>query len=397
MYIKFIIMRFSFVFILLWLAFACQWLRADAPESQKIVNADARFDHYLSMLRGRRVGLLVNHTSLVGGRHLCDTLMALGIDVRLIFAPEHGFRGTAAAGEHVSSGTDAATGLPVHSLYGRTRRPTPAQMSEVDVVVFDIQDVGARFYTYISTMHYMMEACAEAGVHFMVLDRPNPNGHYVDGPVLRPAFASFVGMHPIPVVHGLTVGELALMINGEGWLRGGGRCRLTVIPVGGYRHSMPVEIGVAPSPNLPNAQAVRLYPSLCFFEGTHVSVGRGTPFPFQVVGAPGSRFGTFTFTPQSIAGKAVNPPCCGRLCSGLDLRRADTPACLDLSLLVDFYRLSGGSDAFFADRRFFDLLAGTDSLRLQIEAGRTAEQIRASWRDELGAYMSLRQKYLIYE
>ena len=192
MYIKFIIMRFSFVFILLWLAFACQWLRADAPESQKIVNADARFDHYLSMLRGRRVGLLVNHTSLVGGRHLCDTLMALGIDVRLIFAPEHGFRGTAAAGEHVSSGTDAATGLPVHSLYGRTRRPTPAQMSEVDVVVFDIQDVGARFYTYISTMHYMMEACAEAGVHFMVLDRPNPNGHYVDGPVLRPAFASFV-------------------------------------------------------------------------------------------------------------------------------------------------------------------------------------------------------------
>ncbi|EMR04826.1 hypothetical protein ADICEAN_00097 [Cesiribacter andamanensis AMV16] len=250
-----------------------------------------RKDLYLPLLRGKRIGLIVNHTSLVpqpGGEalHLVDLLLKEGLQVKKVFAPEHGFRGTADAGEKILSGTDAQTGLPVVSLYGNNKKPSPEQLQDVDVLVFDIQDVGARFYTYISTMHYTMEAAAEQGKQMVVLDRPNPNGHIIDGPVLDPRFRSFVGMHPIPVVHGLTVGELAQMINGEGWLAGEKKASLTVVPLQGYTHSTPYVLPVRPSPNLPNQQSIYLYPSLCLFEGTPISLGRGTPFPFQVIGYP---------------------------------------------------------------------------------------------------------------
>jgi uncharacterized protein YbbC (DUF1343 family) len=363
-------------------------------KAQRVLTGAEQSEKYLPLLQGKQVGLVVNHTSTVGDRHLVDYLLAQGVKIKAIFAPEHGFRGDADAGETVKSGVDAKSGLPVISLYGNNKKPTPAQLSGIDYLIFDIQDVGVRFYTYISTMHYAMEAAAEQGLKFMVLDRPNPNGDYIDGPVLDMKHSSFVGMHPIPVVHGLTVGELAQMINGEGWLAGGKKADLTVITNANYTHETPFEVPIKPSPNLPNAQSIRLYPSLCFFEGTDISVGRGTYFPFQVIGFPESKYGSFSFKPVSIEGMSKNPPHENKVCYGLDLRDVKVKPGLDLSYLIRFYQISGKGEKFF--NTFFTNLAGTTELNRQIVAGMTEEQIKTTWKKDLDAYRAMRAKYLLY-
>lgn len=349
------------------------------------------------LLGGKKVGVLVNHTSLVGERHLVDIMFTKGINIRKIFAPEHGFRGNYDAGELVGDETDSATGIPVISLYHENREVKDEDIKGLDVVVFDIQDVGVRFFTYISTMHYMMEACARNNVEFIVLDRPNPNGDYVDGPVLKSEFRSFVGMHPIPVVHGLTVGELAKMINGEGWLEEDLRCNLKVITVEGYVHSMYYELPVKPSPNLPNMLSVRLYPSLCLFEATVMSVGRGTYFPFQVVGAPDPVYGDFTFTPESIDGMAKNPKYEGRVCFGKDYRGLE-PELHRFSLdpFLSFYKKAKDGTDFISRPDWLNLLSGDDRLKDQIKNGWSEAKIRHSWSDELEEYEDLRNKYLLY-
>lgn len=350
-----------------------------------------------TFFKGKKVGMLVNHTSLIDDRHLVDSLLSRGIYIHTIFAPEHGFRGTADAGEHVKTGVDPKTGISIISLYGANKKPLPDQINDLDVVLFDIQDVGVRFYTYISSMHYMMEACAEHDVKFIVLDRPNPNGDYFDGPVLENDFHSFVGMHPIPIVHGLTVGELAQMINQEGWLSGGKKCDLEVIKVKNYSHQMPYPLPVKPSPNLPNALSIRLYPSLCFFEATEVSVGRGTHMPFQIIGYPDSIFGTYIFTPRSIDGMSKNPIQLDRVCYGVDLRNVETTNHrFTLKYFLDFYNKPGYAEALVTRERWFNLLAGTDRLLQQIKSGASEKEIRASWEPELAAYKILRDRYLLY-
>ena len=351
---------------------------------------------YLPLLKGKSVALVVNHTSVVGSTHLVDTLQKSGVKIVKIFAPEHGFRGEAAAGEHVNSSTDQRTGLPIVSLYGSNRKPTAEQMADVDVVLFDIQDVGARFYTYISTMHYAMEAAAENGKQMIVLDRPNPCD-YVDGPVLTDAkFMSFVSMHAIPLLHGCTVGELAQMINGEGWLSKGVKCDLKVIPLKGWKHRQPYSLPIKPSPNLPNDQAIALYASLCLFEATEVSVGRGTYMPFQVIGFPNPDFGSFTFTPVAIKGFDNKPLQKDQLCYGIDLRKAKDPKGFSLAYFLDFYKKSKADSAFISRPAFFDKLAGTDVLRKQIIAGLDEKQIRQSWQNDLSKYKTIRKKYLMY-
>ena len=371
-----------------------------AAETGLKVGAE-RLDLYLPNLRGSRgVALLVNQTSMVGHTHLVDTLLGLGVKVAKIFAPEHGFRGSADAGEKVRDGKDLQTGLPIVSLYGSSRKPTSKDLEGIDVVVFDIQDVGARFYTYISSMHYVMEACAEQGVRFLVLDRPNPNGHYVDGPILQEKYQSFVGMHPVPIVHGMTVGEYAGMINGEGWLANGAKCELTVVPCAGYTHLTPYELPVAPSPNLPNMRAIYLYPSICFFEGTVASEGRGTPHQFQVYGHPDYPEGDYSFTPVSMPG-AKYPKLEGQLCRGYSLvgRPPDSirsEAKINLSYLINFYREFPDKDDFFLKNLFFDKLAGGPQLRRQIVAGKTEAEIRETWQEGLEAFREVRQKYLLY-
>ena len=317
------------------------------------------------------VAVVGNQTSIVGNTHLVDTLIASGVNVAKIFCPEHGFRGTAAAGAKVDNSTDPKTGLPIISLYGKNKKPTPEQMENVDVVLFDLQDVGCRFYTYISTLHYVMEACAEAGIPLVVLDRPNPNGHYVDGPVLDTAhYRSFVGMHPVPVVYGMTIGEYAQMINGEGWLKGGMKCRLTVVPMDGYkRDSVGYVLPVPPSPNLRTTHAVALYPSLCLFEGTNCGVGRGTDWPFEWV----------TYEKDT-----------------LDLRQEKAPAAFSLRYLMEMYRRVP-KGKFFLKSNFFEKLAGTTELRHQIEAGMDENDIRATWQPGLERFKEIRKKYLIYQ
>lgn len=361
----------------------------------------ARFDKYLSLLEGKRVGIVANHTSLVGDVHLVDTLLNLGVTVQKVFAPEHGFRGDAANGEKIESGVDPLTGLPVVSLYGKDKKPSPSMLADVDVLLFDIQDVGARFYTYISTMHLVMEAAAENNKLVIILDRPNPNGFYVDGPVLEPEFQSFVGMHPIPVVHGLTVGELAKMILGEKWLKDGVQCELEVVLCEGYTHRIKYELPVAPSPNLPNMTSVYLYPSLCFFEPTKVSVGRGTDVPFQTIGYPGYGIGSFAFTPRSIPGKSLHPKYEGEECFGHNLTNFASfyffnERKLYLDWLVEMYGYYGASDDFFTSPKFFDKLCGTRSVREQLKAGNTAEEIRESWIPSLEKYKDMRKNYLLY-
>ena len=358
----------------------------------------ARLPLFLPWLRGQRVGLVVNQTSRIGSTHLADTLKALGVNLTAIFAPEHGFRGEAADGATIADGRDSRTGVPVRSLYGATKKPTPALLADVDVLVFDIQDVGARFYTFISTLHYVLEAAAEQHKQVVVLDRPNPNGAVVDGPVLEPRFRSFVGLDPLPICHGLTVGELAGMLNGEHWLAGGVQCRLRVVPLGGgYTHATPYALPVRPSPNLPTVRAVALYPSVCLLEGTNVSVGRGTTRPFEVAGAPtqpASR--PYQFTPHPNAGSPT-PPLNGQLCYGLDLHQPapNEPAeFFTVRYLLDFYQQSTDKPHFFG--KYFEELAGTDSLRAQVVAGRSEAWIRASWEPKLGQYKAIRKKYLLY-
>jgi uncharacterized protein YbbC (DUF1343 family) len=367
----------------------------DAPPTAPALRVGAeQFTQYLPQLKGKRVGLVVNQTARVGKAYLVDTLLAQGVSVKVIFGPEHGFRGEAADGATIKDGKDARSGLPVRSLYGATKKPTPAMLADVDVLVFDIQDVGTRFYTFISTMHYVMEAAAEQGKEVVVLDRPNPNGWYVDGPVLEPAHKSFVGMHPIPIVHGLTVGELAKMINGENWLAGGKQCRLTVIPVAGYTHTTRYALPIAPSPNLPNPHSVALYPTVCMLEGTDVSVGRGTPTPFEVIGAPTQpATRPFSFTPKPNAGSPT-PPQNGKLCYGLDLGQTGNDVGFSVKYLLDFYQQSTAKDKFFS--KYFEQLSGTPALRQQIIAGKSEEEIRKSWEPALGQYKVLRKKYLLY-
>ena len=353
---------------------------------------------YLPLLKDKRVALVVNHSSIIVQNntktHLVDTLLSQKVQIKRVFAPEHGFRGDADAGETVKNETDTKTGLPVVSLYGKNKKPTPEQIADVDVVIFDIQDVGVRFFTYISTMHYVMEACAENNKMCIVLDRPNPNGDYVDGAVLQKGFESFIGMHPIPVVHGLTVGELAQMINGERWLKNGVQCNLKVIPLKNYTHQTAYILPVKPSPNLPNPQSIRLYPSLCFFEGTPLSVGRGTDFPFQVIGYPSKNMGEFTFTPVSKVGMAKNPLFENQLCYGVDLRNIKAPT-FTLSYLIDFYKKYPEKDKYFS--QFFDKLAGNSLLKEQIKKGLSEEEIKKTWQTDLDAYKKLRKKYLLYE
>ncbi|MGF7214489.1 uncharacterized protein YbbC (DUF1343 family) [Spirosoma lacussanchae] len=368
---------------------------SQAVQAQPVTGA-SQLPLYLPALQGKRVGLVVNHTSTIGRTHLVDTLLARGISIKTIFAPEHGFRGQATDGEEISSGRDSRTGIYITSLYGKNRKPTPEQMDSLDVILFDIQDVGTRFYTYISTMHYVMEACAETRKPMIVLDRPNPNGHYIDGPVLDPKFKSFVGMHPIPVVHGLTIGELARMINGEGWLGPGRIAPLTVIPVKNYTHKTPYVLPIPPSPNLPNQQSVLLYPSLCFFEGTVVSIGRGTDKQFQVIGSPVTKYGPYTFTPVDKPG-AMNPPQEGKLCYGLDLSTVPVSRqSLVLTYLIDFYKRATDKTSFFLATNYIDKLAGTDQLRLQLQTSVPESQIRKSWQPSLNAYKLIRKKYLLY-
>ena len=352
---------------------------------------------YLPQLKNKRVGLVINQTSRVGTTYLVDTLRARGVNVTAIFAPEHGFRGEAADGATIKDGRDARSGVPVRSVYGKTKKPTPEMLADVDVLIFDIQDVGARFYTFISTLHYVMEAAAEQNKPVIVLDRPNPNADLVDGPILEPAHKSFVGLDPLPIAHGLTVGELATLINGEKWLAGGRRCRLTVVPMGaGYTHATAYHLPMRPSPNLPTDHAVALYPSICLFEGTNVSVGRGTATPFEVIGSP-SQPATrpFSFTPAPNAGSPT-PPLNGQLCYGLNLATAPTreSSGLVLKYLLDFYQQSTDKEHFFG--KYFEELSGTNALREQIIASKAEAEIRASWEPGLGKFKALRKRYLLY-
>ena len=349
-----------------------------------------RMDQYLHLLEGKKVAVVGNQTSTIDQSHLVDTLLALKIEVVKVFAPEHGFRGTADAGALVENDIDKATGLPIVSLYGKNKKPSKEQLQDVDVILFDIQDVGARFYTYISSLHYVMEAAAEHNTPLIVLDRPNPNGHYVDGPILETAYQSFVGMHPIPVVHGMTMAEYALMINGQQWTNS--KCDLAVIPMLYYKRTMPYSLPIKPSPNLPNEVSVNLYPSLCFFEGTNVSVGRGTDIPFQHYGAPYLE-SDYVFVPQSGPG-SKDPKHENDSCFGVDLRQELPLSELNLDWLIQAYRESPSKEKFF--NNFFDKLAGTDQLRIQIINGKTAQEIRSTWQDDLIRFAEMRRDYLIY-
>ena len=363
-----------------------------------VMGAD-QIDELKKLVKNKRVGLIANQTSVLqNGTHLLDALLKENIRVVKVFAPEHGFRGTEEAGATVNNGRDSKTGVSVVSVYGANNKPTVSQLADIDMLIFDIQDVGARFYTYISTMHYAMEACAENRKEFIVLDRPNPND-FVDGPVRKKGFSSFVGLDPIPVLHGLTVGELARMINGEGWIKPGkNRCKLHVIKMQNWAHGVPYHVPIKTSPNLPNNIAIRLYPSLCFFEGTNISVGRGTTFPFQVLGGPNKKYGTFTFTPIPIQGMDSNPMHRGVVGYGTDLRNSAFNGGLSLRFVIDFYKKSGSNEKeFFTRASWFDLLAGTDVLRKQIIQGLSEEQIRATWKKELDVYKKMRRKYLLYK
>jgi len=375
-------------------------LQAQQFATDVVVGAEQFVDTIYAQYQNKRIGLLVNQTSIAHNEHLVDQLHEKGLKLETIFAPEHGFRGDADAGAHVKNGKDTKTGLPIISLYGKNKKPTKDQLANVDVIIFDIQDVGTRFYTYISTLQYMMEACAEHDKELIVLDRPNPNGFYVDGPVLEKEYTSFVGMQSIPVVHGMTVGEYANMLNGEGWLANKRKVNLKVIPCKNYSHNMLYKLPVAPSPNLRTFQAVLLYPSLCFFEGTEVSVGRGTETPFEVWGHPDYKHEKFTFKPLSSYGSA-KPLYMGQVCYGENLH---APVSEILQQMNGQLRLEYVQKAYYASNNqadffntFFEKLAGTASLRKQIVANKTTQEIRASWEPALTAFKAIRKKYLLYE
>lgn len=368
------------------------------PQAQSVITGAEQTGRYLPVIDNKRVGVVTNQTSMVGKVHLVDTLLALGVDVKVIFAPEHGFRELADDGALIPGGIDSVTLVEVKSLYGAKSKPKPDDLAGIDVVIFDIQDVGARFYTYISTMHYVIEACAENGKEVIILDRPNPNGYYVDGPMPDEGVRSFVCIDPIPVVHGMTVGELALMMNGEGWLKNAVKCDLTVVECMNYRRTDLYVLPVRPSPNLPNMNSVYLYPSLCFSEGTVLSCGRGTPWPFQVIGAPLLHDCGFSFIPVSGPG-AANPRFRGEVCYGIDYTHALENGVvpkpyIDLQWLVDIYNSYPEKNKFF--NNYFDTLAGGPKLREQIISGMSANDIRLTWGAGIEKFKADRKQYLLY-
>lgn len=385
----------------LWGVLVCLLLFSSQIQAQenRVIPGDEQTDAYLPLLKNQRVAIFSNHTGMIGEQHLLDVLLEKEVKVTAIFSPEHGFRGKADAGEQVSSSKDAKTGVPILSLYnGKSKKPSDASMQQFDVLLVDIQDVGLRFYTYYISMCRLMDACAEHGRRMIILDRPNPNGHYVDGPVLDMKYKSGVGWLPIPVVHGMTLGELARMVNGEGWLPGKRVCALTVIPCLNYNHQTLYRLPVAPSPNLPNMKSIYLYPSICLFEGTPVSLGRGTALPFQVYGHPQMKGYDYSFTPRSVSG-AKNPPLLNQRCYGVNLSTQSETEIrekgLDLSYVIDAYRNLKMGDRFF--KPFFNLLIGNDTVRQMIQAGKSAEEIKASWQTEVEQFKKQRKPYLLYE
>lgn len=378
------------------LSFTCA---QEHQEEQRLKMGAEITNKYFPLLEGKRVAVMSNQSGMVGDEHLVDFLVAGNHNVVGIFSPEHGFRGTADAGEHVSSSVDQKTGLPIWSLYGSgTGKPTARQMEQFDTLVFDLQDVGLRFYTYYASMARLMDACAQHNKEMIVLDRPNPNGFYVDGPLLDMKHKSGVGWLPIPVVHGMTLGELALMINGEKWLPGGRVCNLTVVPCEGYTHQTRYELPIAPSPNLPNIHSIYLYPSTCLFEGTVMSLGRGTDFPFEVYGHPNYKGSDFSFTPRSVAG-AKKPPLLNKKCYGVDLREMSNQDIwergFDLSYVIDAYQNMNIGNKFFSS--FFEKLVGVDYIRQDIIAGKSADEIRQKWSGDVEQFVKQRRPYLLYE
>ena len=377
-----------------------QFSQATAAEPSVIVGA-SQTELYRPLLEMKRVGIVCNQTSKIEQVHLVDSLLNMGISIKAVFAPEHGFRGEAGAGETIKDGKDAKTGLTIYSLYGKTKKPTQEMLKNIDILLFDIQDVGARFYTFISTMHYVMEAAAEAKIPLIILDRPNPNGHYVDGPVLDLQFKSFVGMDPIPIVHGCTVGELAQMINGESWLGNSLTCELRIIACKDYSHQKAYSLPTRPSPNLTTDNSIALYPSLCLFEGTIVSVGRGTSTPFECIGFPAYSDKSFMFTPKDIEHVVTDPPYENQVCYGIDLSKMTLNDLklekqLNLEWIFRMFEDCDKKNDFFSSPDFFDKLAGTDQLRKQLLDRKTEIEIRESWRLGLDKYRATRSKYLIY-
>jgi uncharacterized protein YbbC (DUF1343 family) len=362
---------------------------------EKIKTGADNFEKYLPLLKDKTIGIVTNQTGILTNKtHLVDFLLEKQIAIQTIFAPEHGFRGTADAGEHVVDAKDIKTGLPIISLYGDNRKPKADQLKGIEVMIFDLQDVGARFYTYISSLHYVMEACAENNIPLIVLDRPNPNGNSVDGPILEKEFTSFVGMHPIPILHGMTIGEYAQMINGEDWLKNSAQCKLTVIPCVNYKHKLEYSLPVKPSPNLPNDQSINLYASLCLFEGTNVSMGRGTEKQFQIYGSPFLPKINFIFTPKPNFG-AKEPLYNGQVCYGEDLTNYKKLHQLEIQWLINAYKMTNDKTKFF--NTFFTKLAGTKKLQQQIENGTSEKNIRKSWKKGLKDFKIKRTKYLIYQ
>lgn len=380
--------------------FIC-WL-AVLQATAQVKNGADRLEELFPLLENKRISLVVNQTSLVQNVHLLDTLYNKGMHITQVFAPEHGFRGDADAGEFIKNGKDYRTQVPIISLYGKNKKPQPSQLQQTDIVIFDIQDVGARFYTYISTMFYVMQACAENNKELIILDRPNPCD-YVDGPVLDMKYKSFVGILPIPILHGCTIGELAQMINGEGWLGNNLQCPLKVITIEDWKHGQPYSLPVKPSPNLPNDQAIALYPSLCPFEGTSVSVGRGTDFPFQIIGSPTTKNLKFRFMPHSMKGSDKHPLHQDTYCYGLNLSsEKNIPKGFSLQYVIQFYNYfqnltKHAEKEFFTRPHWFDLLMGTNQVRLDILKNKTEEQIRSAWQKKLNQYKEIRKKYLLYE
>ena len=380
--------------------FIC-WL-AVLQATAQVKNGADRLEELFPLLENKRISLVVNQTSLVQNVHLLDTLYNKGMHITQVFAPEHGFRGDADAGEFIKNGKDYRTQVPIISLYGKNKKPQPAQLQQTDIVIFDIQDVGARFYTYISTMFYVMQACAENNKELIILDRPNPCD-YIDGPVLDMKYKSFVGMLPIPVLHGCTIGELAQMINGEGWLGNNLQCPLKVITIEDWKHGQPYSLPVKPSPNLPNDQAIALYPSLCPFEGTSISVGRGTDFPFQIIGSPTTKNLKFRFMPHPMKGSDKHPLHQDTYCYGLNLSsEKNIPKGFSLQYVIQFYNYfqnltKHAEKEFFTRPHWFDLLMGTNQVRLDILKNKTEEQIRSAWQKKLNQYKEIRKKYLLYE
>lgn len=381
--------------------FTCSLLICHSISATSPRNGAEQTEKYLPLLSGKRVALVANHTSMIGNIHLLDTLHTLGVNLKGVFVPEHGFRGTADAGEIVRDGKDVRTGVPIYSLYGQTKKPQDSQLENIDIVIFDMQDVGARFYTYISTLYYVIQACAENDKPLIVLDRPNPCDT-IDGPVLQHRYKSFVGMLPIPVLHGCTIGEIARMITGEKWTGKHHHCQLTVIPVEGWKHGQPYSLPVKPSPNLPNDISVALYPSLCPFEGTAISVGRGTTTPFQVIGSPDIHIFSFRFMPKSLPGFDKNPLYKNKYCYGLNLQEEGKRIKgFTLKYVIQFYDLyrSTQKDAekkFFTRPQWFDLLMGTSHVQRDIIHGKCEEEIRESWQEELKEYRNVRKNYLLY-